>query len=150
AAFYAGIANEGGRPTPYAIESIEQNGETVYRHADTPPVQMGPPDPATFYQLKTMLQGVLERGTARQARALAPYVAGKTGTTENENDVWFVGFTNDVTVAVWVGYDNADGQRRTLGSGETGNSVAVPIFEQIIQAVWSGVAPRTPLDGPSP
>src|SRR5262249_14244361 len=66
AAFYAGIANEGGRPTPYAIESIEQNGETVYRHADTPPVQMGPPDPATFYQLKTMLQGVLERGTARQ------------------------------------------------------------------------------------
>jgi penicillin-binding protein 1A len=103
-----------------------------------------------YYQLKTMLQGVVERGTARQMRALAPYVGGKTGTTENENDAWFVGFTNEVTVAVWVGYDNADGQRRTLGSGETGASVAVPIFEQIIQAVWAGYAPRTALSPPSP
>jgi penicillin-binding protein 1A len=111
---------------------------------------MGPPDPAAFYQLKTMLQGVVERGTARQIRTLAPYVAGKTGTTENENDAWFVGFTNDVTVAVWVGYDNADGQRRTLGRGETGASVAVPIFERIIAAVWAGYAPRTALNPPSP
>jgi membrane peptidoglycan carboxypeptidase len=76
-------------------------------------------------------------------------VAGKTGTTENENDAWFVGFTNDVTVAVWVGYDNADGQRRTLGSGETGGSVAVPIFEAIIQSVWSDLAPRVALSAPS-
>ena len=51
---------------------------------------------------------------------LAPYVGGKTGTTDGENDVWFAGFTNDVTVAVWVGYDNADGKRRTLGGGQTG------------------------------
>ena len=62
-----------------------------------------------------MLQGVVERGTARSIAALAPYVGGKTGTTDDENDAWFVGFTNDVTVAVWVGYDNADGKRRTLG-----------------------------------
>ncbi|MGA2126051.1 MAG: transglycosylase domain-containing protein [Xanthobacteraceae bacterium] len=149
AAFYAGVANEGARPAPYAIESIEQNGKEVYRHPQTAPVSMGPPDPATFYQLKTMLQGVVERGTARGIRQLAPYVAGKTGTTENENDAWFVGFTNDVTVAVWVGYDNADGQRRTLGSGETGGSVAVPIFESIIQSAWSEVAPRVALSPPS-
>ena len=51
---------------------------------------------------------------------IAPYVAGKTGTTDNENDAWFVGFSNDVTVAVWVGYDNADGKRRPLGHGQTG------------------------------
>ena len=82
--------------------------------------------------------------------ALAPYVAGKTGTTDGENDAWFVGFTNEVTVAVWVGYDNADGRRRTLGGGATGGSVAVPIFEPIIQAVWAHHAPRTPLRGPSP
>ena len=63
-----------------------------------------------------MLQGVVARGTARAIGALSPYVAGKTGTTEDENDAWFVGFTNDVTVAVWVGYDNADGKRRTLGA----------------------------------
>ncbi len=74
---------------------------------------------------------------------LAPYVAGKTGTSDNENDAWFVGFTNDVTVAVWVGYDNADGQRRTLGRGQTGAKVALPIFEQIIQAVWSAACPRS-------
>jgi len=149
AAFYAGVANEGARPTPYAIESIEQNGKLVYSHPASAPVSMGPPNPAVFYQLKTMLQGVVERGTARVIRHLAPYVAGKTGTTENENDAWFVGFTNDVTVAVWVGYDNADGQRRTLGSGETGATVAVPIFETIIQAAWSHVAPRVALSPPS-
>ena len=73
-----------------------------------------------------MLQGVLQRGTARGIAHLAPYVAGKTGTSDDENDAWFVGFTNDVTVAVWVGYDNADGKRRTLGGGQTGGSVAHP------------------------
>jgi penicillin-binding protein 1A len=76
-------------------------------------------------------------------------VAGKTGTTEGENDAWFMGFTNDVTVAVWVGYDNADGKRRTLGGGSTGASVAIPIFEPIIQAVWAQYAPKTPLNPPS-
>ena len=54
-----------------------------------------------------MMQGVLARGTARAISGLAPYVAGKTGTSDEENDAWFVGFTNDVTVAVWLGYDNA-------------------------------------------
>ena len=76
--------------------------------------------------------------------------AGKTGTTDGENDAWFVGFTNDVTVAVWVGYDNADGKRRTLGGGQTGASVAVPIFEPIVQAAWADQSPRTALSGPSP
>ena len=81
---------------------------------------------------------------------MRPYVAGKTGTTDDENDAWFVGFTNEVTVAVWVGYDNADGRRRTLGGGATGGSVAVPIFEPIIQAAWAHHSPRTALRGPSP
>ena len=97
-----------------------------------------------------MLQGVLARGTARSIGGLSPFVAGKTGTTDNENDAWFVGFTNDVTVAVWVGYDNADGKRRTLGGGATGGHTAVPIFEPIMQAVWAHVAPRTALAPPSP
>jgi penicillin-binding protein 1A len=107
-------------------------------------------DRAAFYQLKTMLQGVLQRGTARSMAGLAPFVAGKTGTSDNENDAWFVGFTNDVTVAVWVGYDNADGKRRTLGGGSTGGHLAVPIFEPIMQAVWANAAPRTALAPPSP
>jgi membrane carboxypeptidase/penicillin-binding protein len=107
-------------------------------------------DRAAFYQLKTMMQGVLARGTAHAISGLAPYVAGKTGTSDEENDAWFVGFTNDVTVAVWLGYDNATGKRRTLGSGATGGGVAVPIFEPIIHAVWANVAPKTALSPPSP
>jgi len=97
-----------------------------------------------------MMQGVLARGTARAISGLAPYVAGKTGTSDEENDAWFVGFTNDVTVAVWLGYDNASGKRRTLGGGATGGGVAVPIFEPIIQAVWANVAPKAALAPPSP
>jgi penicillin-binding protein 1A len=123
AAFYAAIANEGMRPSPHAIESIEQNGKVIYRNT-TAPVEIGGGDPANFYQLKTMLQGVVARGTARSIGHLSPYVAGKTGTTDDANDGWFVGFTNDVTVATWVGYDNADEQHRTLGDGETGARVA--------------------------
>ena len=61
-----------------------------------------------------------------------------------------MGFTNDVTVAVWVGYDNADGKRRTLGGGSTGGAVAVPIFDPIIHAVWTDVASKTELAAPSP
>ena len=58
---------------------------------------------------------------------------------------------NDVTVAVWVGYDNADRKRRSLGSSETGASVALPIFEPIIEAIWARkIAPKVPLSGPSP
>ncbi len=150
AAFYAAIANEGTRPTPYTIESIEHLGSQVYRHAPDTATQVGSADRVSFYQLKTMLQGVLQRGTARAIGNLAPYVAGKTGTTDGENDAWFVGFTNEVTVAVWVGYDNADGRRRTLGAGQTGASVAVPIFEPIVQAVWASYAPKTALSPPSP
>ncbi|MEA2906122.1 MAG: penicillin-binding protein [Alphaproteobacteria bacterium] len=149
AAFYAAIANEGVRPAPYAIESIESEGSVVYRHVPTM-AEIGSADRVSFFQLKSMLQGVLARGTARGLAGLAPYVAGKTGTTDGENDAWFVGFTNDVTVAVWVGYDNADGKRRTLGGGQTGASVAIPVFEPIIQAVWANHAPKAALAPPSP
>ena len=150
AAFYAAIANEGLRPSPYVIDSIERNGLIVYRHDPKQTVTVGSVDRAAFYQLKTMMQGVLARGTARSIANLAPFVAGKTGTSDEENDAWFVGYTNDVTVAVWMGYDNADGKRRTLGGGSTGGGVAVPIFEPVIQAVWANVAPRTALAPPSP
>ena len=148
AAFYAAIANEGARPAPYAIEAIDQ-GDRVVRLAPSL-AWIGSGDRVAFYQLRTLLQGVLERGTGRSLRHLAPYVAGKTGTSNNENDAWFVGFTNDVTVAVWVGYDNAVGQRRTLGKGQTGAKVALPIFEEIIQAVWHLHATKTVLGPPSP
>ncbi len=149
AAFYAAVANEGRRPAPYGIESIEQNGRPVYTHKPESK-WLASGDRPSFFQLKTMLQGVVARGTARAMAQLSPYVAGKTGTSDDANDVWFVGFTNDVTVGVWVGYDNSDGRRRTLGGGQTGGKVAVPIFEQIIQATWAQYARQAPLNPPSP
>jgi membrane carboxypeptidase/penicillin-binding protein len=149
AAFYAAIANEGLRPVPHSVDSIDRDGQTIYRYQPTASGTISSVDRAAFYQLKSMMQGVLARGTASAISGLAPYVAGKTGTSDDENDAWFVGFTNDVTVAVWLGYDNATGKRRTLGGGATGGGVAVPIFEPIIQAVWANVAPKTALAPPS-
>ena len=150
AAFYAAVANEGARPQPHGIDLIEQNGETIYRFPAAPLPFIGSADRTSFYQLKTILQGVVARGTARAIASLSPYVAGKTGTSEDAVDGWFVGFTNDVTVAVWVGYDNGDGRRRSLGPSETGSRVALPIFEPIIAAVWAEhVAPKAVLSGPS-
>jgi penicillin-binding protein 1A len=148
APFYAAVASEGRRPAPYSILSVEQNGKVLYAHA--PELKwLAEGDRPSFFQLRTILQGVVARGTARAIGQLSPYVGGKTGTSDDENDAWFVGFTNDVTIGVWVGYDNAEG-RRTLGHGQTGGRVAVPIFEQIVQATWASYAPRTPLSPPSP
>jgi membrane carboxypeptidase/penicillin-binding protein len=135
------------RPVPYVVESIEREGASIYRHQPAS-VAITSVDSTAFYQLKSMMQGVLARGTARSIANLAPYVAGKTGTSDNENDAWFVGFTNDVTVAVWLGYDNAAG-KRTLGGGATGGGVAVPIFEPVIEAAWAYVKPKTALAPPS-
>ena len=104
---------------PYAIDSIEQNGHGVYKHSPAVPVMMAGGDRAAFYQLRTILEGVVTRGTAASLRHLTTFVGGKTGTTDNENDAWFVGFTGNVTVAVWVGYDNAPG-KQALGRGSTG------------------------------
>lgn len=148
AVFYASIANEGFRPTPHVIESIEHDSQTVYRMQPSLTPLAGVDRPAAF-QLRTILQGVLARGTARSIAHLSPFVAGKTGTSDDENDAWFVGFSNDVTIAVWVGYDNNRG-KRTLGGGQTGGKVAVPIFEPIMQAVWQHHAPKTAMRGPSP
>ena len=149
AAFYAAIANEGVRPSPYAIESIEQGGKIAFRHK--PELKtLAEGDRVAFVQLKSMLQGVLARGTARAAKDLSPYVGGKTGTSDGENDAWFVGFSNDVTIGVWVGYDNADGKRQTLGNSQTGAKAALPIFTAVMNDVWANYAKKTPLSPPSP
>ncbi|MFE1601696.1 penicillin-binding protein 1A [Methylobacterium sp. ID0610] len=150
AAFYAAIANEGARPSPYALESVSQGDAVVYKRADRPLARIGSSDRVAFYQIKSLLQGVTQRGTAAALARFAPYVAGKTGTSEDENDAWFAGFTNDITIVVWFGYDNADGRRRTLGRGQTGGHLAVPVFGQILQAAWANGVPKSPLAPPSP
>jgi penicillin-binding protein 1A len=148
APFYAAIASEGAYRQPYAIESIEQKGRSVYKHPAGEPTWLAGGDRIAFYQLRSMLEGVVTRGTAAALRHLSGYMGGKTGTTDSENDTWFMSFTNDVTVAVWVGYDNAAG-KRTLGYGATGGHTAAPIAEPIIQASWDFQAPKTLLPPPS-
>jgi penicillin-binding protein 1A len=148
AAFYAAIANEGARPVPHVIDTIEHQGRQIFKADNNSVNWIGSVDRASFFQLKSMLQGVLARGTARSVRHLATYAAGKTGTTDAELDAWFAGFTNDVTVVLWAGYDNAEG-RRTLGGGQTGARVALPMFEPILEAVWRTHAPKVALSGPS-
>lgn len=150
AAFYAAVANEGARPAPYALESVERDGKVLYRREPRAPTRIGSADRVAFYQLKTMLQGVTNHGTAAALSRFSSSIAGKTGTSENENDAWFAGFTNEITIVVWVGYDNADGTRRTLGRGQTGGHVSVPIAATILQAAWANGIPRTPLSPPSP
>jgi penicillin-binding protein 1A len=151
AAFYAAVANEGALPHPHAIDSIEADGHTVFQYPNAPLPFISAADRTSFYQLKTMLQGVVARGTARAIGGPSPYVGGKTGTSEDAVDGWFIGFTNDVTIAVWVGYDNGDGKRRSLGTTATGARVALPIFEPILQAIWAGgIASKALLNGPSP
>jgi penicillin-binding protein 1A len=147
AAFYATIYNEGGHPIPHVIESITQDGRSIYK-ANEQLKFMPSVDRATMFQLRTLLQGVVARGTARRLAALSDFIGGKTGTSDDFNDAWFMGFDNNVTIAVWVGYDNAKG-KRTLGNGNAGSRVALPIFDSIIQSVWAQYTPRTPLVGPS-
>jgi membrane peptidoglycan carboxypeptidase len=89
-------------------------------------------DPAAMFQLRTFLQAWCARGTAARLSSLSAFIGGKTGTSDDFNDAWFAGFSNDITIAVWVGYDNAKG-KRTLGSGQTGGKVALPIFDSIMK-----------------
>lgn len=99
-------------------------------------------DPRAVAVLRNILQGSLRSGTAARISPLAPFVGGKTGTTNRNRDAWFVGFTDKVAIGVWVGYDNSTGptpfQRRyfTLGSGRTGGQVALPIFNNILERYY--------------
>ena len=147
ARFYATVANEGLLPDTHVIEAISNQSQQLFGYGTPQVKRVQAADAAAFYQLKSMLQGVVLRGTAARLSAWAPYIAGKTGTTNEETDAWFVGFSNEVTVAVWVGYDNMK-KKETLGRGRTGGNVAVPIFASIMEAVWRDYAPQTPLAPP--
>src|SRR6185437_11009246 len=81
-------------------------------------------NPITAYQITSMLQGVVQRGTATQALSLGRAVGGKTGTTNDYRSAWFMGFSPKLVVGVFVGYDD----NRSLGDGETGAVAALPIF----------------------
>jgi penicillin-binding protein 1A len=146
---YAMLVNGGKKVTPTMIDRVQdRNGVTIYR-ADQRPCedcanvdwrQQAPPeppdereqiaDPRSCYQVVSMLQGVIDRGTGHVIASLDRPLAGKTGTTNASNDTWFVGFSPDLAVGVFVGYD----QPRSLGRHETGGLVAAPIFRDFMGA----------------
>ena len=88
-------------------------------------------DPRLAYQITSMMEGVIKRGTAKKLQNLDVPIAGKTGTTNQNKDAWFIGFTPDLVIGVYVGYD----QPKSLGYKQTGSSVAVPIFKNFAEKI---------------
>ena len=149
AAAYAMLVNGGRRIEPAFIERIQdRNGRTVYRRdaRDCDGCRPGawqhqlPPaprdqrpviaDPRTTYQVVSMLEGAVQRGTGRALSKLGAPIAGKTGTTNEFRDAWFVGFTPDLVAAAYVGFD----QPQSLGRKESGGRVAAPIVRDFFAA----------------
>jgi penicillin-binding protein 1A len=95
-------------------------------------------DPQSAYQMTYIMQGVVERGTAMKAKGLGYTLGGKTGTTNKSFDAWFMGFSPDLVVGVYTGFDRP----RTMGKTETGASVALPIFIQFMQTALKGKADK--------
>ncbi len=147
-AAYAMIVNGGKRIEPALIERIQdRNGYTIWRRdervcdacsAETWSEDLGVPrlpdprervvDPRTAYQMVHILEGVVRRGTGARLRELGRPLAGKTGTTNENREAWFVGFSPDLAVGVYVGFDRPE----SLGERETGASVAVPIWKAFV------------------
>ena len=76
-----------------------------------------------------MLEGVIERGTGKKLRSLKVPLGGKTGTTNDNFDAWFIGFTSNLTIGVYIGYD----EPKSLGKYETGSKVALPVFKKFVE-----------------
>ncbi|HEX2252975.1 MAG TPA: PBP1A family penicillin-binding protein [Thermoanaerobaculia bacterium] len=128
ASAFAAIANQGTWVEPYLLEKVTTaDGHELEQRS---PVTRTVTDPRVAYVLTHMLEGVVDRGTAARLRDLPLDIAGKTGTTNNYSDAWFVGFTPRYTILVWVGYD----VKRSLGYGMTGSEAALPIWRQIADA----------------
>jgi penicillin-binding protein 1A len=147
-AAYSMFANGGKRIKPTLIDRIQDRyGRTVYKHdlrecrgctAEKWNNQSEPSlvdkreqvlDPMTAYQITSMMEGVVQRGTATVVREVGKPIAGKTGTTNEEKDAWFVGFSPDLAVGVYIGYDKP----RHLGRGATGGHLAAPIVKDFMK-----------------
>lgn len=134
AASYAAVANQGTWVRPYFIESVtDPRGRVLQQHV---PETRFATSPEVAFVLTHILRGIpTARGTAPSLRTLDLDIAGKTGTTDDFSDAWFVGFTPRYTLLTWVGYD----QRRPIGRGMTGNEAAVPIWRALLE---DGKKPR--------
>jgi len=161
-AAYAMLDNGGKRITPTLIDRVQgRDGKTIFK-ADQRPCegcanvewsQQGVPviadtreqisDPVSTFQIVEMLEGVVQRGTGTAVKAVGKPIAGKTGTTNDWQDAWFMGFTPDLVAGVFIGYDDP----AFLGSDETGGHLAAPIFRDFMMVALKDAPPtefRTP------
>jgi penicillin-binding protein 1A len=163
-AAYAMFANGGERVEPTLVDRVQDRfGKTIYKHdqrvcegcaAPTLPRGEAPKltsnrervmDAITAYQLTSMMQGVIQRGTAKGINLPVP-VAGKTGTTNDAKDVWFIGYTSNIAAGCYIGYD----QPRTLGSSASGGGFCGPVFESFMKTAvkkYGGSKFRVPPGG---
>ncbi|WP_269929859.1 penicillin-binding protein 1A [Aminobacter sp. HY435] len=151
---YSVMANGGRQIKPSLIDRIQDRyGKTVFKHdergcegcvatewANQPEPELVDNseqvlDPMTAYQITSMLEGVVLRGTATTLQELGRPVAGKTGTTNDEKDAWFVGYTPNLVVGLYLGYDKPQG----LGKGTTGGGLAAPVFKDFMTIAMQGV-----------
>ncbi|PPJ46895.1 penicillin-binding protein 1A [Rhizobium sp. KAs_5_22] len=153
---YAVLANGGKQIKPTLIDRIQDRyGKTIFRHeervcegcnANGWDGQEEPAivdnreqvlDPMTAYQITSIMEGVVTRGTAAGKIKLDRPTAGKTGTTNDEKDAWFVGYTPDLVAGLYIGFDNP----APLGRGATGGSMSAPIFNEFMQDAVAGTPP---------
>ena len=159
---YSAFPNGGRKITPHLIEYMEdREGKPVYQAdrrtcpatcsqsfdgLESPRLQVdGKPvlDPIVAYQVTSFLEGVIQRGTAVRALVLNRPLAGKTGTTNEFRSAWFMGFTTDLVIGVFVGFDD----NHSLGEGETGAHAALPIFIDFLQLIGNEL-PKKPFPKP--
>ncbi|WP_417448813.1 penicillin-binding protein 1A [Kordiimonas sp.] len=162
-AAYGMLVNGGKQIQPSLIDRVQdRRGDTIYRHDDRdcmpckltweqnqrepqlPDNRSQVLDPLTAYQLVSMLQGVVQNGTGQKIKWLGKPLGGKTGTTNDSLDAWFIGFSADLAVGVFTGFDRP----RSLGNNEEGSSVAVPIFRDFMKEALKN-EPGVPFRMPS-
>ncbi|MEZ4359384.1 MAG: PBP1A family penicillin-binding protein [Kofleriaceae bacterium] len=140
---YCGLLSGGARVTAKFFDHVADTAGHVVEDLRVPEPARQILPPAVAYVITAMMKGVVERGTAKGAQALGRPVAGKTGTSANYRDVWFLGATADLLVGVWIGRDDS----KPIGDKITGGGVAVPIWLDFMQKAH----PETPVrDFPMP
>jgi penicillin-binding protein 1A len=134
---YSVFPNQGVRMTPYTVQKVTDREGNVLEENRPEPKDAIRAD--TAFVVTNLLRGVVQRGTATKANALDWPVGGKTGTTDDYTDAWFIGFDPDITIGVWVGLD----QKKTIGRDITGGDAALPIWIDVMKA-WIGDRKEAP------
>lgn len=140
---YSAFPNQGVRMRPYSILKVADREGNLLEENRPEPKDAIRSD--TAFVMTNLLRGVVQRGTAAKAASLNWPIGGKTGTTDDYTDAWFIGFDPDITLGVWVGLD----QKKTIGRNQTGAEAALPIWMDIMKA-WIGDRKEPPtFDAPA-